>query len=167
MAFHYGPNGEYLGSSSDFSTESTSAIGQLVLLALIVGAIFFVWDLDTHWQRLDAPYSYAGAFYYYTIALPIKSVFYVWHWINDARITSYPNLNAVISSILAFFYVGFLVALIGIIGGFIAFILRIKTEKIGPLFRSVLTLPASLSLVYWLFSSVYSWLFSETTIPFP
>lgn len=109
-----------LQSESSGTSGDTSGLGGVIGFAICVFGLFmyWVWNTITSWQTLEGIYKYVAAYYYYIIAFPIEVGIHVYQWIGSQSLTSYPNVNTILSIasvllpvILAFYVISKLIKL--------------------------------------------------------
>ena len=135
--------------------EETRAFGDLLVLGAIGFGLYWLWQKVNQWSDLNEPYNYISGFYYFTIALPIKSFGFVWHWLERNDITPYPNLNFCICIIGIVTYAFVILIAIGLVVAILEKIgINIKVQK------GIMFLPAVFAFFWFIISFIFSWLFN-------
>lgn len=152
MTYHYGPNDEYLGHSSEtpyFGSSTPAAI-----LWLLICGVLYLCELFSGWQTMAQPYKYVAAYYYYMMVLPLKWIINVWDY--GSSLTGYHNLNIIIGGIFVLSYVFAIIPLMMQICFEI-----LKLFGIHHLRFVIIFLPGILCLMWLACSSIIGWLFAK------
>jgi hypothetical protein len=152
---HYDQNGKYIGSSDDGQGMDPNTMGGLFGIGFFAVGCFWLWELLVDWKEYDAPLSYIAGYYYFIIIVPLKSVGDLWAWSASNPITSFSNLNTVLSVLLEAAYLFFIVYVIKQIVS--------KKGKLNFLSRIVLLAylgPAIAFAALLLIGGALSWLFA-------
>ena len=70
------------------------------LVAIVAGAMYFLYGWAVDWVTYAFPASSVAAFYYWTICFPFQGVMGLWRWISPTvgqGMTSYSNANIVLA----------------------------------------------------------------------
>lgn len=156
MTHIYGPNGEYKGSVSDVGPQDYKNAQTLLSFGIIAGVSWWLWNLLSNWQKLEAPFNYIAGYYYYLFIVPLKQIPIIWQSVSHSSITSYPNINLVLAGLSVFTYI--FIALPVAAGLVLAVLKALKIDK----YWSLLIFGPGLFALLWLITaSGLSWLFAK------
>nr|WP_181716850.1 hypothetical protein [Psychrobacter sp.]QJS05502.1 hypothetical protein [Psychrobacter sp.] len=126
------------------------------LLVTVIGSLAFYNALVylSDWDSFETPYNYIGAFYYYTLTVPLLFVKTIWYRVTEVGFTQYPNINFLLGILVEFIY-------IVIIANIIYFISAVFKQITGKPKRKVVFyffLPALCGLFWFMLNLLISWL---------
>ena len=107
-----------------------------------------------HWREFEKPYNLVGAFYYYSLTVPLNYAKYIWFRVAKFGFTGYPNINYVLGILAEFIYI----ALIFFILYQVAKMFEKVTHKPKKKLIFYFFVPALLALLWLLVTAVISWL---------
>jgi len=137
------------------SDREAIAFALIAALAGIVYGIYSLYEYLHSWPSFSEPYNFIGAFYYYSIVVPIDSFIMVWYKLQEYELTIYPNVNFIVS-LLGIIAYAFLVKSVLQLSMFLLAKLRVKLRYVVLL----MFLPAVISLFWYLGNLFLSWLFA-------
>ena len=170
---HYGPNGEYRGSTSRYSPDELRQHGYVAVILLLCGLGWAIWYFGAgpvtellsdlrRWPELKWPEKAIAAYYYYLVVVPGDALvsFGTFLWHNS--FTKYPNLNKILGVAI--------IVVAGLMAIFMAAVVKALATlcRVRSPFLYVFGAPVALLLVWfaasWLIgvaSDSFEWLFAS------
>lgn len=134
--------------------EIAKPFGIMILTAITSFLTYKFLIFLENWQDFEKPYNIIGAFYYYSLTVPLNYAKYIWYRVAKFGFTGYPNINYILGIVAEFIYI----VLIFFILYQIAKVFEKVTRKPKKKLIFYFFVPALFALLWLLLSGVISWL---------
>ena len=141
-------------SGAPLPDEITKPFGIMIVTVITSFLTYKFLVFLEHWREFEKPYNLVGAFYYYSLTVPLNYAKYIWFRVAKFGFTGYPNINYVLGILAEFIYI----ALIFFILYQVAKMFEKVTHKPKKKLIFYFFVPALLALLWLLVTAVISWL---------